>query len=172
MQPFCDISITLLICNGQSTICFSASLNYTGTGSSSCWEWVTFRELTLINALKNVEKCETERNMNVVNHIPRPIRILAELWHRNVWVIPETNLRWTPIQCLASHKPHLKPVLSPCAAHLVRLFSGIEPEMLDVGNQRLAQCANERTQWQDDVLNRSFIEKQGCFNSEKQTHRR
>ena len=42
----------------------------------------------------------------------------------------------------------------------VRLFSGIEPEMLDVGNQRLAQCANERTQWQDDVLNGSFIEKQ------------
>ena len=31
----------------------------------------------------------------------------------------------------------------------VRLFSGIEPEMLDVGNQRLAQCANERTQLQD-----------------------
>ena len=28
MQPFCDISITLLICNGQSTICVSASLNY------------------------------------------------------------------------------------------------------------------------------------------------
>ena len=31
----------------------------------------------------------------------------------------------------------------------VRLFSGIEPEMLDLGNQHLAQCANERTQLQD-----------------------
>ena len=30
----------------------------------------------------------------------------------------------------------------------VRLFSGIEPEMPYVGNQRLAQCANERTQLQ------------------------
>ena len=35
----------------------------------------------------------------------------------------------------------------------VRLYSGIEPEMVEVGNQRLAQCANERTQWQDDVQN-------------------
>ena len=48
----------------------------------------------------------------------------------------------------------------------VRLFSGIEPEMLDVGNQRLAQCANERTQLQD-------VEKDGLLqNSGNPKHRK